>query len=292
MAGKILITGANGNLGNKLIAHLATAPWCDGIVAVCHGGEPDLEGIAADRVSVSTADLTKAGRAELQKLVEGVDAVVHFAAQNPYPMASWQEAAASFDMTLAILDAAEVEGVRRFVFASSNHVMGGYKELSDEVAPGGLTTDMAPLPGTLAPAPDGTISAPPAYATAKLMGERASVLRARATNGRPSTVCLRIGWCQPGENRARTINAAGLPGTEVDVSDPVIAKMERWFKGMWLSNRDFVHLVECAILSASDQWPSLGIVVNGMSNNRGMVWDIDTTRRLIGYAPQDDVWSD
>lgn len=292
MAGKILVTGANGNLGNKLVAHLAAAPWCGGVVAVCHGGEPDLTGIGTDRVSVETADLTKAGRAELRELVNGVDAVVHFAARHPYPTASWQDAAASFDMTLAILDAAEGEGVRRFVFASSNHVMGGYKELSDDIAPGGLTTDIAPLVGTVTKAPDGTISAPTAYAAAKLMGERACVLRARATNGRLSTVSVRIGWCQPGENRARTINATGLPDTPIDVSDPVTARAERWFKGMWLSNRDFLHLVECAIRSPSDRWPSPGIVVNGMSGNRDMVWDIETTRRMIGYAPQDDVWSD
>jgi hypothetical protein len=30
-------------------------------------------------------------------------------------------------------------------------------------------------------------------------------------------------------------------------------------------------------------------IVNGMSANTGMRWDIDHTRRLVGYAPQDDV---
>jgi hypothetical protein len=27
-----------------------------------------------------------------------------------------------------------------------------------------------------------------------------------------------------------------------------------------------------------------------MSANRDMPWDIKTTRRLIGYEPQDDIW--
>jgi hypothetical protein len=27
-----------------------------------------------------------------------------------------------------------------------------------------------------------------------------------------------------------------------------------------------------------------------MSANRGTPWDIETTRRLIGYEPQDDIW--
>jgi hypothetical protein len=30
-------------------------------------------------------------------------------------------------------------------------------------------------------------------------------------------------------------------------------------------------------------------VVNGMSANTGMRWDIEPTRTLLGYAPQDDV---
>jgi hypothetical protein len=27
-----------------------------------------------------------------------------------------------------------------------------------------------------------------------------------------------------------------------------------------------------------------------MSANRNMPWDIETTRQLIGYGPQDDAW--
>jgi hypothetical protein len=33
-------------------------------------------------------------------------------------------------------------------------------------------------------------------------------------------------------------------------------------------------------------------VVNGMSNNTGMRWDIEHTRKLVGYEPQDDVIKD
>jgi hypothetical protein len=31
------------------------------------------------------------------------------------------------------------------------------------------------------------------------------------------------------------------------------------------------------------------VVVNGMSANTGMRWDIEGTRRLVGYEPRDDV---
>jgi hypothetical protein len=59
---------------------------------------------------------------------------------------------------------------------------------------------------------------------------------------------------------------------------------------MWLSNRDFVAVFERALLSDHTHWREPGIVVNGMSANQGMPWDVESTRQLIGYEPQDDVW--
>jgi nucleoside-diphosphate-sugar epimerase len=69
----------------------------------------------------------------------GVDAVIHLAAQNPNPDASWEDASASFDMTAKLVDTCAKASVSRLVFASSNHVMGGYKDtpvaLSDGAFP-------------------------------------------------------------------------------------------------------------------------------------------------------------
>jgi hypothetical protein len=66
----------------------------------------------------------------------------------------------------------------------------------------------------------------------------------------------------------------------------------RWFRNMWLSNRDFVALFERAVLADAAAWPRPGIVVNGMSANAGMPWDIETTGALLGYHPLDDVWAE
>jgi hypothetical protein len=55
---------------------------------------------------------------------------------------------------------------------------------------------------------------------------------------------------------------------------------------MWLSNRDYCHLMERCLLA---DLPGPFAVVNGMSANTGMRWDLDATRRLLGYEPQDDV---
>ena len=79
-------------------------------------------------------------------------------------------------------------------------------------------------------------------------------------------VCLRIGYCQRGEN---------LPGPQMS--------MGSWGQSMWLSNRDFCHGAERAVIAEG-----VGhVVLNLMSDNPGMRWDIETTRRVIGYAPQD-----
>ena len=59
-----------------------------------------------------------------------------------------------------------------------------------------------------------------------------------------------------------------------------------WFRLMWLSNRDFCHLMERCI--EAEKLPPF-VILNGMSANAGMRWDIGTTRKLVGYAPQDDV---
>jgi hypothetical protein len=55
---------------------------------------------------------------------------------------------------------------------------------------------------------------------------------------------------------------------------------------MWLSNRDYCQLMEKCILAP----PSLRFaIVNGMSANASMPWDIEHTKKLLGYQPQDDV---
>jgi nucleoside-diphosphate-sugar epimerase len=120
----VFITGAGGNLGQKLISHLLARDWCERIVALDHM-MPRRSAVAhSDRVEWVTADLTDPSETGWREALAGVDAVVHFAAQNPYPNAPWSDACASFDMTLNMLAAAARASTRRVVFASSNHVMG------------------------------------------------------------------------------------------------------------------------------------------------------------------------
>jgi hypothetical protein len=192
-------------------------------------------------------------------------------------------------MTLHLVSAASDAGVRRFVFASSNHVMGSYKDepLAETLSPGTLTTDLTPGPGTRWHDGERMLDGTP-YAVSKLMGERACAAAAHRSDTL-TAVSVRIGWTQPGENAPETINATGVPGKDAPDA-PGAERTLRWFRNMWLSNRDFVQAVDRALLASPQTWPSRAIVVNAMSANKGMAWDLEGARRLTGYEAQDDLW--
>ena len=289
----VLVTGARGNIGRKIVAALADASWCRRIVALDLMASPEsIPSVGAEKVSAVTGDLTRA-TAPWTEAFAGVDACIHLAAQNPDVNATWSEAAHSFDMTINVGMAAVRHGVRRLVFASSNHVMGGYKDapLSTGLQPGGLTTNLPPSPGTKWH--DGTtFQDSTRYATAKLMGERLVTGLGLQSEGALTGVSVRIGWAQPGENLARTISHAGsVIGGMPEAKDEVSRRDLRWFRNMWLSNADLAGLFLAAVTANSGAWPVPGIVVNGMSANRDMDWDMSGATQWLGYQPQDDLYT-
>ena len=71
------------------------------------------------------------------------------------------------------------------------------------------------------------------YATAKWAGERHCQALGQRANGSTTFACIRIGWCQPGENRPDTLSAAGTP-TQAQ-GEQQESPTDRWYKSMWLS---------------------------------------------------------
>jgi len=299
---RVAITGGLGNLATKLFRQLATQPGITQLVGL------DLRPAPPDQAAKTLAgldhqvaleyvecDLADGQDARWRKALAGMDAVVHFAADNPYPEATWLEAARSIDMTLHVANAALALGIQRVVFATSNHVMGRYlsAELWDTVGPGELTPELPPGAGAIWHTGTQLMDSTP-YATAKLMGERVCKEAALRAAGATTFVCVRIGWCQPGENLPTTLSAAGTPtqaGTLAGGDDNRdLARAEQWFKGMWLSNRDFAQIFTRAILTAGHSWPQGFILVNGMSANAGMKWSLASAKYYLAYQPQDDVW--
>jgi NAD+ dependent glucose-6-phosphate dehydrogenase len=178
---------------------------------------------------------------------KGADAVILLAG-DPRPEAPWGSIVRlNLDLLLNVYEAAAREGAKRVVFSSSNWTMAGHR-----FADGALTTDREPRPVN-------------AYGMSKLVGER--IGKSFAERRGVSSINFRIGWIQAGENR---------PGSHMSWAD--------WGQGMWLSDRDMAQGFEKAVTAPDDVRFA---VLNLMSANPGMRWDIETTRRTIGYVPQD-----
>ncbi len=291
----VMVTGAGGNLGGKAVEALAAAPWCEHIVATVFGDEsPVFSDTARAKLTLIRADVTRIDPV-WDKAMAGVEAVLHCAAANPVPEATWAEAAASFDMIQALGLAALRHGVRRMVFLSSNHVMGGYKDspLADSIGPGLLTTALPPAPGTRWNNGQEMVDST-GYAASKLMGERCMALLAAASGGRLTTVSIRIGWVLRGENKAAGVNYSGTPGGTVAEAtmDDASATALRWFRAMWLSNRDFTQLIEKSLTADPAGWPGPAILVNGNSRNRDQGWSVREAQTWLGFDPQDDLYAE
>ena len=198
----------------------------------------------ANDPAVATVDLSRPDES-WRHYFAGVDVVLHFAAESK-PRADWSSVQRhNIDATLNVFHAAVRHNVRRIVFASSNWTMAGYRFGTER-----LTTDMSPRPLR-------------AYGISKLICERIGENFAKSHD--VSVICLRIGNCPP------------------TVHDRALMRVSRWQQEMWISDRDFLQLVERAMLASDIRFA----VVNGESNNPGMRWDLTETRRLLGYVPED-----
>lgn len=271
----VFITGGSGNLGSKLVMALETQAWAERIIV----GDIVPPKTAPARAETLIADFSKPDGG-WREAAEAADVIVHLASANPAPDSGWPEAATSFDMTSMLLAAAAGHACR-FLFGSSNHVMGKYKDA--DLGPGELTTSLPPSPGTPLLI-DGVVQHPQAYGATKLMAERALVVAAAAPGSKLTGVAIRVGWCQRGVNHPRTMHVSGQPHSES-------SRDLRWFRNMWLSDRDLTGTFIAAMTANSDNWPERAIVVNGVSNNHGTPWDLEPTRRWLGYHPVDDVWA-
>ncbi len=169
---RLLLTGAAGGIGRQLRPRMRS--WCHALRVSDIAGLGD----AAPGEELQPARLEDA--AAVQALCAGVQAVVHLGGISVE--AAWQPILeANIVGVYHLYEAARRHGVRRIVFASSNHVTGFYRqdETIDALAP--------PRPDTL-------------YGVSKAFGETLS--RMYFDRHGIQTVCLRIGSVTPKpENR-------------------------------------------------------------------------------------------
>ena len=119
---RLLLTGAAGQLGCELRPRLKA--YCD----VLRVSDQNDLGMAAVGEEIQTADLANAS--DMQTLLKDVNAVVHLGGVSTEQ--PWAPILASNIVGMVNLyEAARLQGTKRIVFASSNHVTGFYRQ--DEV---------------------------------------------------------------------------------------------------------------------------------------------------------------
>ena len=248
---RVLVTGAEGTIGTAVRDFLADRYELRSLTRAA-APFPSTVADIADLESIAPA-------------FGGVDAVVHLAAAASVS-SPWEEILASnLAGTYNVFESAARSGVRRIVFASSNHVIG-----MDEIDSAPALYDIGDprvFDETAELRPDSL------YGVSKIYGE--ALARYYVERRGLTAVCLRIG----------TVRADDDPRATDVVPEPLerLTDEERRLRirATWLSRHDAAALIAAAI-----EAPVTFGVVYGISNNPRQFWSLDAARRL-GYDPRD-----
>jgi nucleoside-diphosphate-sugar epimerase len=243
---KVLITGGAGRIG-RILGKVHAARY--DITSYDLKESPDVRSIVGNLTDI----------AALEKAFDGQDAVVHMAAdirvESPWESALPNNIVGTYN----VFEAAKRTGVKRVIFASSQHATGGfyldepYKSIVD-----GRFRDVPknyqPIDETCPIRPDGY------YGASKAFGEALGSYY-KDYHGL-SSLHLRIGWV-------------------ITADDPTFSPFAL---SLWLSHRDAAQIVGLCI----DAPPSLKYdVFYATSDNKWKIWSIEKAKKVLGYRPQD-----
>lgn len=241
---KLLITGAGGRIGQVVCPPLARE-WDLRCGYSNERGRQTIEAMGLNGVACNITDLAQVGEA-----VHGVDAILHMAAISVE--ASPEEIArVNILGTTYVLDAAREHGVRRFVYASSNHAIGGHERFSAELPPSQQFDENT------------TAWADSHYGASKIHGEALTRWYVHRPGSVMTAACLRIGT------------------TGFQNLDEIMQNERLW--STWMSDRDLIQLCRKSLESDVKYG-----VYGGVSGNARRFLSLDLARRDLGYVPEDD----
>ena len=243
---KVLVTGMAGQIGGIIRRNLGDKYALSG-----------LDTKPVEEVQSLVADLGDLDA--ITPAFEGIDTVVHLGA-DPSPRAPWESILHNNIVgTRNVFEASRLAGVKRVVFASTNHVVGYYPLKQDPykaIYEGRLGEVRRPFPMLTRDdlRPDSY------YGVSKAFGESLGSYFHDAHG--ISVICMRIGWV--------------MTPDDPTFGPPALS--------LWLSHRDAAQLIERSV----DAPESVGYaIVYGMSNNTLRIWDIESSNAIIGFEPQD-----
>lgn len=260
---RVLITGANGLIGNLVYAHLAQQPEQYDPYAMVRRVQPSSRASHPGFCEVPAEKTRLADLADfpaVQRAVQGMEVVVHMAA-DPDGRSGWESILANnIEGAYHVFEACRQAGVQRVIYASTNQVVFGYfKEEPyrslNPWPPGDLPQkiDFTPILHTMPTRPLNY------YACSKVFGE--ALAHMYAFSHGMSCICLRIGWVVA-EDR--------LPHPSA--------------RSIWCSQRDCVQVVERSINAPDSLRFDIFFVQSGNEDN---LVDIRHAQEVLGYEPED-----
>ena len=247
----ILMTSAAGRIGTLLRHHWHHTHHLIGLDTRSY---KPLENEEAYPVDIQTTELWTilASREIKDRLGEQSPVLVHLAAVT-WDTAGWTHLEeTNIRGTYNVFSLARDIGASRVIFASSNHVTGGYGDWAPSTRsqlfdlPPTVTANMPVRPDSL-------------YGVSKAFGEALSAYY--AWKHHLPVICLRI-------------------GSVTNRNDP---RENPRLRSTWLSHRDLCHLFDCC-LAADVQFGTY----YGVSNNTRRFWDLSNAERELSYRPQDN----
>lgn len=238
---RLLITGCNGLIGGILWNNLADSFELYGL---------DISARKPVK-NIFKADISDQEQVEAAfDRVPNLTYIVHLAG-DPRVNADWESVFKNnIGGTKNIYKAAQTRGVKRIVFASSNHTSGACEgfppSLHTQPNPARITTEMPIRPDSF-------------YGVSKAAGE--AIARMYYELHGLESICLRI-------------------GSVLKDDDP---RTGARYESTWLSHRDLIQLVRKSLLADV----KFGIYY-GVSKNRKRFWDITNAEAELDYKPEDD----
>jgi len=259
---KILITGGSGICGSALV----NLPYDLTFMDKEQPKEP-----LKDHLFVQ-ADICDSER--MLKLCAGKDILIHLAGATRMED-SWEKVnKLNIQAMYGVMEAARKTGVKKIIFASTNHVVGQYEiNNAPKIYYPGHTIM---LDHNTPPQPDSF------YGVSKIFGEQMGQYYSHTHS--ISFISIRIGSVRAAhEDHPFAYAEWGVRKGYWKRGDPKYREQEFRLKALWQSRRDFYHMIEQCIVTTSTSFE----VFFGVSQNENRWFDISHAQNEIGYQPCD-----
>ena len=242
----VLVTGASGLIGGILNFKLTDHNLFGLDIKEC------------DYKNFEISNISDSNKLEIIMTINKIDTVVHLAG-NASVSAKWDSLSENnFSGTLNVFNACKEAGVKKIIFASSNHAVGLFENDSPykEIINGdyrNITKNYKLISPYCEVRPDSL------YGVSKAFGENLGRFFYEKYNIK--VACLRI-------------------GSVIKDNNPKVKNSNRFFS-TWCSHEDIAGLIDACIKSNKVEYD----IFYGVSDNDWKIWDISNAEKILSFKP-------